>query len=200
MHDLFKISLGRMARFSVVFSSFQFQVKYGLMALGLVLWAGRTLAQDQPLRYPDTRRVDQVDTYFNQVVEDPYRWLEDDRSEETSDWVRRQNELTFGYLKQITYRDKIRKRLESLWNYEKYSAPFQEGEYTYFYKNNGLQNQSVLYRDLRPSPVWPRFFWIQIFFQRTELHRWPEFSFRRMVPIALFKSAKGVRIGVKWWS
>ena len=152
MPDFFRISLVGVAKATLVFRTFPFQSKSCLTALGLVLWAGMTPTQAQPLQYPDTRKVDQVDTYFNQVVEDPYRWLEDDRSEETADWVRRQNEVTFGYLKQITYRDKIRKRLESLWNYEKYSAPFQEGEYTYYYKNNGLQNQSVLYRESNAQP------------------------------------------------
>ncbi|MFM7496843.1 MAG: S9 family peptidase, partial [Bacteroidota bacterium] len=127
---------------------------FGVVALVFVgvLWGFVMPTQAQPLNYPETRKVDQIDTYFGQVVEDPYRWLEDDRSEETADWVHRQNELTFSYLKQIPFRDNMRKRLEKLWNYEKYSAPFQEGEYTYFYKNNGLQNQSVLYRELTSKP------------------------------------------------
>lgn len=110
------------------------------------------------LRYPDTRRVDQIDTYFQKVVEDPYRWLEDDRSEETADWVTRQNETTFSYLKAIPFRNDVRKRLEKLWNYEKYSAPFKEGKFTYFFKNNGLQNQSVLYRELSGSNNAPEVF------------------------------------------
>lgn len=104
--------------------------------------------QAQDLAYPPTRKIDQVDLYHGTSVQDPFRWLEDDRSEETAEWVRLQNEVTFGYLKQIPYRDKFRKRLEKLWNYEKYSAPFKEGAYTYFFKNNGLQNQSVLYREI----------------------------------------------------
>lgn len=110
------------------------------------------------LRYPDTRKVDQIDTYFQKVVEDPYRWLEDDRSEETADWVTRQNETTFSYLKAIPFRNDVRKRLEKLWNYEKYSAPFKEGKFTYFFKNNGLQNQSVLYRELSGSNNAPEVF------------------------------------------
>ena len=96
--------------------------------------------------YPETRTVDQTDQFFGTSVPDPYRWLEDDRSEETKDWVRRQNEVTGSYLDQIPFRDALRKRLTELWNYEKFSAPFKEGEYTYFFRNDGLQNQSVLYR------------------------------------------------------
>jgi prolyl oligopeptidase len=96
--------------------------------------------------YPVTRQADQVDTFFGTPILDPYRWLEDDRSDETHSWVVAQNKVTDAYLKKIPYRDAIRKRLTALWNYEKFSAPFREGGYTYFYKNNGLQNQSVLYR------------------------------------------------------
>jgi len=96
--------------------------------------------------YPETRKMDQVDEFFGTKVVDPYRWLEDDRSDETQNWVTRENEVTTTYLSQIPFRDAIKKRLTELWNYEKYGAPFKEGGYTYFYKNNGLQNQSVLYR------------------------------------------------------
>jgi len=96
--------------------------------------------------YPETKKVDTVDVYFGESVADPYRWLEDDLSEETAAWVKAQNEVTFGFLNQIPYRDQIRLRLEQVWNYERISAPFKEAGYTYFYKNDGLQNQSVLYR------------------------------------------------------
>ncbi len=98
------------------------------------------------LEYPLTHKGNVEDTYFNEKVADPYRWLEDDLSTETTAWVKEQNKLTFSYLNQIPYRDKLNDRLESIWNYEKVGAPFQEGDYTYFYKNNGLQNQYVLYR------------------------------------------------------
>ncbi len=98
--------------------------------------------------YPNTRKSDQIDKLFDTNVPDPYRWLEDDRSVETGDWVKAQNKNTDAYLAQIPYRDAIRKRLTALWNYEKYSAPFKEGDEHYFYKNNGLQNQSILYRGL----------------------------------------------------
>lgn len=96
--------------------------------------------------YPVTKKDSVADTFFGTVVPDPYRWLEDDMSEETAGWVREQNEVTFGFLKKIPYREQIRARLEEMWNYEKYGMPFREGEYTYFSKNDGLQNQSVIYR------------------------------------------------------
>jgi prolyl oligopeptidase len=98
------------------------------------------------INYPQTKKFDKVDSYFETKVSDPYRWLEDDRSPETADWVKAQNQVTFGYLSTIPYRNTIKARMEKLWNYEKVSAPFKEGKYTYYYKNNGLQNQSVLYR------------------------------------------------------
>ena len=96
--------------------------------------------------YPETPKASGVDTYFGHEVPDPYRWLEDDTAAQTTAWVASQNAVTDAYLKQIPFRDAIRDRLARLWNYEKFSAPFKEGEYTYFYKNDGLQNQSVLYR------------------------------------------------------
>ena len=96
--------------------------------------------------YPETKKVDSVTTYFGTEIKDPYRWLEDDKSAETGAWVKAQNEVTFGYLEQIPFRKALKDRMEKLWNYEKISAPFKEGDFTYFYKNNGLQNQSVLYR------------------------------------------------------
>ena len=98
------------------------------------------------LVYPETRMGEVVDTYFGQQIPDPYRWLEDDRSEETGAWVQAQNELTFSYLEQIPYRAAIRERLQDSWNFERLGAPFKEGDYTYFYRNDGLQNQFVLYR------------------------------------------------------
>lgn len=109
------------------------------------------IMSQNPIQYPNTTKINYTDTYFNTIVEDPYRWLEDDRSPETEAWVKAQNQVTFGYLEQIPYREKIKTRIEKLWNYEKVSAPFKEGKYMYFYKNNGLQNQSVLYRKLENS-------------------------------------------------
>ena len=102
--------------------------------------------QSVEIYYPETHKVDVVETYFGTEVNDPYRWLEDDRSEETADWVNAQNEVTFGYLGKIPYRNQIKSQLEEIWNYEKIGAPFIEGEYTFYFKNDGLQNQYVLYR------------------------------------------------------
>ena len=98
------------------------------------------------MKYPATVKTDTVDTYFDTQVPDPYRWLENDTTKATGEWVKSQNEVTFGYLKAIPFRDQIKKRLEEVYNYERLTAPFKEGEYYYFYKNDGLQNQSVLYR------------------------------------------------------
>ena len=96
--------------------------------------------------YPITSKGDVVDTYFGEQVADPYRWLEDDRSAETEAWVTTQNKTTQNYLKNIPYREEIAKVVRDLLDYERVSAPFTEGEYTYFYKNDGLQNQSLVYR------------------------------------------------------
>ncbi len=98
------------------------------------------------VNYPETKKVDTVDTYFGEAVNDPYRWLEDDRSAETEAWVKSQNVVTNDYLKNIPYRAELKERLSELWNYEKVGAPFVEGNYTYFRKNDGLQNQFVIYR------------------------------------------------------
>lgn len=100
----------------------------------------------EPVTYPETKKVDTVTNYFGTEVVDAYRWLEDDMSVETGDWVKQQNKVTFGYLEDIPYRDELKERLEKLWNYEKISAPFIEGDYSYYSKNDGLQNQSVFYR------------------------------------------------------
>ncbi len=105
-----------------------------------------SFGQNQKLKYPETKKGETVDVYFDTKVADPYRWLEDDKSEETAAWVKSQNKVTYDYLSQIPFRDALKTRLEKLWNYEKISAPFKEGKFTYYYKNNGLQNQSVLYR------------------------------------------------------
>ena len=98
------------------------------------------------VNYPKTKTVDTVDSYFGTDVKDTYRWLEDDRSKETEAWVKAQNVCTSNYLKQIPYISQLKERLSKLWNYEKIGAPFIEGDYTYFSKNDGLQNQNVIYR------------------------------------------------------
>jgi prolyl oligopeptidase len=95
--------------------------------------------------YPITKEVDVVDDYHGTKVRDPYRWLEDDNSGETKAWVTEQNKITFDYLDKIPFRTALRQRIEKLWNFERFSSPFKEGGKYYYYKNNGLQNQSVLY-------------------------------------------------------
>ena len=103
-------------------------------------------ADAKTMKYPETTKGTTVDSYFNTNVNDPYRWLEDDRSPETEAWVKAQNEVTYGHLETIPFRQQLNDRLSKLWNYEKVGAPFKEGDHEYYYKNNGLQNHSVLYR------------------------------------------------------
>ncbi|MEB3182233.1 MAG: prolyl oligopeptidase family serine peptidase [Nostocaceae cyanobacterium] len=100
---------------------------------------------EKPLNYPVSRKSQQVDDYHGVTVLDPYRWLEDPDSEETKAWVEAQNQVTFGYLQEIPVRETIKQRLIKLWDYERYSIPFQRGERYFYYKNDGLQNQSILY-------------------------------------------------------
>ena len=102
-----------------------------------------TLAQQ--FEYPKARKVDHVDTYHGIAVADPYRWLEDDTSAETAAWVEAQNKVTFGYLEKIPFRSALTERVDALNNYEKFSAPSRKGDLLFFSKNDGLQNQSVLY-------------------------------------------------------
>lgn len=99
-----------------------------------------------PVSYPATAKDSTIsDTYFGVSVKDPYRWLEDDQSAETKDWVAKQNIVTNGYLGQIPFREDLRKRLGEIFNYEKFGSPFKKAGKYYFFKNDGLQNQSVLY-------------------------------------------------------
>ena len=97
------------------------------------------------MTYLITKKVDSVDTYFGTKIADPYRWLEDDKSAETGEWVKAENKVTFDYLSKIPFREKIKERLTKIWNFEKVSAPFKKGKYYFFYKNDGIQNQSVMY-------------------------------------------------------
>ena len=120
-----------------------------LVLLALTVFACKTEETKKEkiaVNYIETKKVDTVDTYFGTEVQDPYRWLEDDRSPETEAWVKNVNEVTFDYLDKIPFREELKERLTKLWNYEKVGAPFKEGDYTYFYKNDGLQNQYVVYR------------------------------------------------------
>ncbi|MEP6930490.1 MAG: prolyl oligopeptidase family serine peptidase [Flavobacterium sp.] len=107
--------------------------------------AGISFGQNK-IQYPETKKGETIDTYFDTKVNDPYRWLEDDKSTETGAWVKAENEVTYSYLDKIPFREELKKRMEKLWNYEKIGAPFTEGKFTYYSKNNGLQNQSVIYR------------------------------------------------------
>ena len=97
-------------------------------------------------KYPRTNQIEHIDTYFDTKISDPYHWLEDDKSKETEAWVKTQNEVTNAYLEKIPFRKDLSEQMRKMWNYEKISAPFIEGDFAYFYKNDGLQNQSVLYR------------------------------------------------------
>ncbi|NJN42217.1 MAG: S9 family peptidase [Flammeovirgaceae bacterium] len=117
-----------------------------IVAIAIVFTACTSSEKSETLTYPVTAKVDTVDTFFGTQVSDPYRWLENDTAEATEEWVTSQNEVTFGYLNKITYRDAVKNRLIELNNYEKLGTPFRRGEYYYFYKNDGLQNQYVLYR------------------------------------------------------
>ena len=110
---------------------------------GIVLFACKP--SETKFNYPMTVKVDSVDTYFGQPVPDPYRWLEDDQSAQTGEWVKQQNAVTFGYLDSIPFREKVRDRLTQIWNYPKTYAPWKSGGKYFFAKNNGLQNQSVYY-------------------------------------------------------
>lgn len=116
------------------------------MILSLCLLSLSSFYSMGQTKYPASRKDQQVDQYFGTSVPDPYRWLEDDKSEETKAWVTKQNEVTFGYLDKIPYRKQWFLELEALNNYPKFSSPFRNHDYYYFYKNDGLQNQSVLYR------------------------------------------------------
>ena len=123
-------------------------ISYFVLFAGLIcpgLFMSQAHAQ---LQYPPTKKVDQIDEYFGVQVEDPYRWLEDDvrKSEEVAQWVQEQNKVAFGYIETLPFRKEIEQRLTTLWDYEKYSAPFRRGDRYYFQKNDGLQNQFVLYR------------------------------------------------------
>lgn len=116
------------------------------MAVAALAFVSFSAQKKSVLKYPETKKVQHLDTYFGEEVNDPYRWLENDESADTKDWVRREAQFTQNYLKQIPFREQLKKQLFEIWNYEKISAPFKRGDYTYFYKNDGLQAQSVLYR------------------------------------------------------
>src|SRR5450631_980207 len=121
---------------------------YAAIALVVIMF-GTSIAFSQALAqamtYPITKKVDQTDVYFGTSVADPYRWLEDDNAADTKAWVTEQNKVTFAYLDRIPYRSRVLERIKQLVNYARCSAPFQKNGYIYFLKNDGLQNQSLLY-------------------------------------------------------
>ncbi len=144
--------------------------------------------------YPITKKVDTVDTYFGTPVPDPYRWLENDTTKETSDWVGAQNEVTFAYLKNITYREVVKKRIQELNDYEKLGAPFREGDYFYFYKNTGLQNHSVLYRK-KGEQATPEVFLDPNTFSKDGTTRLAGVSFSKDGSMCAFQISRG---GADW--
>ncbi|MBK6798725.1 MAG: S9 family peptidase [Acidobacteria bacterium] len=154
-----------------------------LCALALI---GFSVTAQKP-QYPKTRKIDHVDTYHGKSVPDPYRWLEDDNSAETAKWVEEQNKVTLGYLDKIPYRTKLKQRLEQLYNYPKISAPSRKGEYYIFSKNDGLQNQSVLYiqkgLDGKPEVL-------------IDPNKWSEDGTVRLGAFALSKDAKYAVVGI----
>jgi len=122
-----------------------------LFLFGCTSKQSKTTFKTIRVTYPITQKDSTIDHYFETAVPDPYRWLENDTAENTKQWVAAQNKVTGDYLNQIPFRSSIHKRLEELWNYDSYSAPSHEGDYVYFYKKTGLQNQSVLYRQKNGS-------------------------------------------------
>ncbi|MDQ3753876.1 MAG: S9 family peptidase, partial [Acidobacteriota bacterium] len=116
-----------------------------VLALVSLAFGQQAVSTANKLAYPETRKAEQVDNFHGMSIADPYRWLEDLDSPATQAWVEAQNKLTFGYLAQIPQRASIKDRLTKLWNYERYGIPFKEGKRFFYTKNDGLQNQSVLY-------------------------------------------------------
>ena len=117
-----------------------------ILMLVITTTVGSYGQKQKSVKYPQTKKGQTVDSYFDTKVDDPYRWLENDKSDETAAWVKAENELTYDYLSQIPFRKELKDRLQKLWNYEKIGSPSTEGKFAYFLKNNGLQNQSVMYR------------------------------------------------------
>jgi len=144
------------------------------------------------IEYPLTKKGDVIDSYFGTKVPDPYRWLEDDKSTETSAWVKEQNKVTFGYLEAIPYREDIKSRLEKMWNYEKYTAPQKEGAYTYFSRNNGYKTSLSFI--VRKTMKILKYFSIRINFLLTELRLWVKWNLQKMAVKSHILSLKVVRL------
>ncbi len=159
-------------------------------AAGITVLATAAVAQQAApprLDYPQTRKIDHVDTYHGVKVPDPYRWLEDDNSTETAAWVEAQNKVTFGYLERIPYRTALKDRLEKLYNYPKFSAPSRKGEWFFFSKNDGLQNQSVLYvqKGLSGTPE-----------VLIDPNKWSEDGTTRLAAFSLSRNGKYAVVGL----
>lgn len=116
-----------------------------LIAIGVMIMTQQCQPPKEKIKYPEARKTDTVDTYFGNKVADPYRWLEDDNSEETAQWVAAENKVTKSYLDKIPFRNALEERLTKIWNYPKYGVPFNKGDKYFFFKNDGVQNQSVMY-------------------------------------------------------
>ncbi len=116
-----------------------------LAVLAMIAACGSCAKEIRSVNYPVTKKVEQIDDYFGVKVADPYRWLEDDNAADVKEWVKAQNAATFGYLTKIPFREKVRARLTEIYNYPRFSSPTRAGEYYFFTKNEGLQNQSVIY-------------------------------------------------------
>ena len=132
----------------------EFYMFIKLFSILFILTVFNMTSSSQTLKYPKTSRDNIKDNYYGKVVNDPYRWLEDDTARAVGEWVKEENKVTFNYLEKISFRNKIKERLEKLWNYAKYSVPFKGGSRYFIFKNDGLQNQSVLYiqDDLTSKP------------------------------------------------
>ena len=115
------------------------------LLFAFLLIASTTLMAQESLKYPTTKKVKQEDDYFGTKIQDPYRWLENDTAADVDSWVKEQNKVTFDYLNKIPFRNQIKTRLTEILNYERYSAPSRAGDYYFFSKNDGLQNQSITY-------------------------------------------------------
>jgi prolyl oligopeptidase len=170
------------------------KTKWMILGLCVAAFACSKKEESAVNKYPETKKVDSVDTYFGETVADPYRWLENDTAQETSQWVQAQNEVTFGYLNNIPYRDKLHKRIEALNDYEKLSAPFKEGEYLYYYRNSGLQNHSVLYRRKGENGE-PEVFLDPNTFSKDGTTRLTDVSFSKDGSLCVYQISKG---GADW--
>src|SRR5262245_45081515 len=163
-------------------------MKKVLLGTSLGVIAALSALSAQGIQYPATKTVDHVDTYHGVRIADPYRWLEDDTSPETAAWVEAQNKVTFAYLDKIPYRAQLNKRLNALYNYAKYSSPSRRGENYFFTKNDGLQNQSVLYiqKGLNGTPD-----------VLIDPNKWSEDGTERLAGFAASKDGKLMVYGVQ---